>query len=404
MNQIKFVYILWFLHIFRPEWVVSYYIPSLNILRAAPRLLLYVFAVNFFFSSIKKKNDIPFLLFIISIALSSYFAHNAGIARSILKQYIDYYLFFVFCLVYIDNEETFTQFFNIFLAGFWFYFFFGLFYRGMVPFHPLLGDEDAFGPYMAMGVVASYFSAFRNAKVDKKLLIGTFLFTGGVVLSFARGALVGLVFAFFFIWLKSKRKIATFFVIICIAVIGLSASFFFFEGSQYLEEIKTITEASEETEGDRIFYWTKAVEIFKDNPLLGVGSRNYGFVLPDYITPEESFERGMFTGFWYGRVPHSIYFQLLSEQGLVGVLSFLCLLWVFGKRASYVQKKNSSFSSEEQRNFYYVALSVKGIMIIYLVTGAFYDFLYSQWVFEFFLLMTLLFSLDQKNEVENADE
>jgi O-antigen ligase len=279
------------------------------------------------------------------------------------------------------------------LIAYIYYFIFGIFHNGLVPFHPILADEDAFGPYMVMGVVALYFSAFTCGKIFKKNIAGSLLCVAGVVLSFARGAVIGLTAGLIFIIFKSKKKIITLITVVIMILVASSASLYFFENSQYFEELKTITKASAETESDRIFYWTKAFLIFKDNPIFGAGPRNYGFILPEYVTRDESLERGFYTGFWYGRVPHSLYLQLISEQGIFGALSMIVLLMVFWKRTSSTPRKQTNMPSLEYKSLYHYSLAIKGIMLVFLTTGLFYDFLYSHWLFEFYFLGTAIHNI-----------
>lgn len=395
MNK-KLFFILWFFHIFKPIWLVSYYIPAIGSLRALPRLFLYVFCLYFFFTSSKKRHDTSFLLFCIAILLSVLFAYNFGIARTIAEEYFDYYLMFVFCLSVIDDEDAFDFFYNTLLCGFVYYGVWGLINRGVVPFHPFLGDEDAYGPYMAMGAVIFYFSAFAKRNLYKKLMLCSLISVAGVVISFARGAVVGLVAIFIYVWIKSEKKMATLMTIVLTCMAALAVSVLFFDEGKYLDEMKSITEASQETESDRIFYWTKAIKIFMDNPILGVGPRNYGVVLSKYISREESIDRGFFTGFWYGRVPHSLYFQLLSEQGIIGVLSLIFTLSVFWKRMSSLHQKNNESNESVQLKYYNYSLALKGAMLVFLITGLFYDFLYSSLLFELFLIAGVLHSLKPK--------
>jgi O-antigen ligase len=395
MNNINLLIIFWFFRIFRPEWVISYYIPALAKIRIIPRLLLYLLVLSFILSSVKKKTDTSFFLFVISVAISTFFAHNVAIATGILSAYIDSLLLLILSISLLDSEKAIDKLYNLYLLGFLYYLIFGIFYGGIIPFHPMLGDEDAFGPFMAMGVAMSYFAAFKKTSISYKSLMATMLYAVGVVASFARGAFIGLAVAVMYIWLKYEKKVMATILLFLMSFVIVLASSTFFKDNKYWTEISSIKDTSAETEGDRVFYWAKAIRIFEDNPICGAGPRNYGFVLQRYITPEESFERGMFSGFWYGRVPHSLYFQLLAEQGILGVISFIYVLFIFWKRTIKLQKENILCNTPRQRKLYYYTLGLKGAMLVYLVTGLFYDFLYVSWLVDILVITGLLYNLQK---------
>ncbi len=389
----KIIFVLWFCHIIKPEWVLSYYIPQLSFLKSVPDILLYLFAIRFFISNIPKKNDKYYSIYLVSVVLAILFATNRGVAfHAVFRGYINDYLLLILSVSLLGEKEDFYTLFKIFLFGFLFQFIFGFYYHGLVPFNPFLADEDAFGPYMVMGVVLYYFAAFRLGR-DLKQLLASLLCVAGVVSSFARGAFVGLIVGAMYIWLKYKNKFMATIIMLFMSITLVMVAAYYFEGNKYLDEISTLSKSNADTESDRVFYWTKAWMIFKDYPVLGVGPRNFGVNLQRYITYEEIKGRGMVTGFWYGRVPHSLYFQLLSEQGTVGAICYFFLIFSFWKRMRFVEKANKTCSTERQRSFYYSAVGLQGGMLVYLTTGAFYDFLHVPWLIEFIILSKILHNI-----------
>ncbi len=94
----------------------------------------------------------------------------------------------------------------------------------------------------------------------------------------------------------------------------------------YWERMETITETQSGTANVRRNNWAAARRMFYDSPIWGVGGNNFGVLLPDYAIeyPEERRPNR------WGRATHSMYFQVLAEFGLVGVL-LICsvLLWNF---------------------------------------------------------------------------
>ena len=75
----------------------------------------------------------------------------------------------------------------------------------------------------------------------------------------------------------------------------------------------------------RLPLWKTAADIFKDNPVNGVGPRGYRFVFADYADKE---------GYWmqYGRQgsthPHQALLEIAAETGGAGLLGFI-LFWAY---------------------------------------------------------------------------
>ncbi|MFH2068674.1 MAG: O-antigen ligase family protein [Candidatus Omnitrophota bacterium] len=64
---------------------------------------------------------------------------------------------------------------------------------------------------------------------------------------------------------------------------------------------------------DRFFYWASSLEIFKQRPVLGFGPGSFGihyarFKIPAAMETQHS---------------HSIFFEILAEEGLLGIITFL---------------------------------------------------------------------------------
>jgi len=142
-----------------------------------------------------------------------------------------------------------------------------------------------------------------------------------LIFTFSRGAFVGLV-AMVLFWVmtsQNKRKAIGGLVLAATLLIAVAPS-------QYWARIETITETQSGTAQLRRNNWAAARRMFYDSPIWGVGGHNFGVLLPDYAI-EYSEERR--PNRW-GRATHSMYFQVLAEFGLVGVL-LICsvLLWNF---------------------------------------------------------------------------
>jgi len=134
----------------------------------------------------------------------------------------------------------------------------------------------------------------------------------------SRGALLAIGAIAFFLWLKSRKKL------IPLIVILLMIPFvYMFMPQQWHDRMSTI--GSYETDGSaqgRIVAWTFAYKLASARPLTGGGFEsfnrtNYEMYAPGLVDPQ-----GMVRH--YPDV-HSIYFEMLGEQGFIGLAIFLIL-------------------------------------------------------------------------------
>ena len=188
-----------------------------------------------------------------------------------------------------------------------------------------LADENDFAMTLNMIVPFAFFLAQTEQHRTKKLLYFglTGLFVLAVLVSFSRGGFVGLLVVGLYCWLRSPKKLRSLAVIV---VLGLLVSLGAREG--YRERIDSIwvEGASGGTGEDRVFMWKVAWNMFLANPVIGVGQDNFPVRFEDYEPAERLY--GV-TRAW--RAAHSLYFTLLPELGLVGLVLFLRTLYFIRK-------------------------------------------------------------------------
>jgi O-antigen ligase len=92
----------------------------------------------------------------------------------------------------------------------------------------------------------------------------------------------------------------------------------------------------EETVNDRLYLWGLAIEMFDDNPILGVGPMNYPVKFYSYEKGQRYSER---RGAW--RVTHSTPLQWLAETGIIGSIIFILVQAALYKnwKIIYLMKK-----------------------------------------------------------------
>lgn len=123
------------------------------------------------------------------------------------------------------------------------------------------------------------------------------------------------------------------------------------------QRVENITQLS-----DRDIIWQGSQEIGFNHPLLGYGPRTFQEVFP---FKEKFADKGI--GGW-----HNDFLQIYFESGIVGIISFVVLLWVVLK-TSFIQLINKKTDAE----FKLLSASVLASVIAFVVSGLFAGFITS---------------------------
>ncbi len=176
-------------------------------------------------------------------------------------------------------------------------------------------DENDLSLYIDMWLPFCYFLFLNEPDKLKKYLYLFGLVVGVlvVILSNSRGGFVGLLCVSFVCWLRSSKKIVSLLVIFSLIIVVL-----FFASDTYWERIGTSKDTDQGTAAIRIESWKAGWRMFLDNPL-GVGGNNYQVRFSDYQS--DFFSKGM-----WGRVAHSLWFTLIPETGIIGIIIYFMLL------------------------------------------------------------------------------
>jgi len=258
-----------------------------------------------------------------------------------------------------------------------------------------LGDENDFGMEMNVAVPVAFFM-YQNADNtrSKGLYLGLLgLFVMSLVATSSRGGFLGLLAVGTYCWVYSPRKIMSLIVGVCLAGLVLVAA-----PDEYWDRISTITEEKtmdEGTAGQRMFTWGIGWEMFLSNPVFGVGQGNFPWTIGEYMGG-----RTWQTKSLAGRQAHSLYFTLLPELGLVGVLIFGSMVYFnyrdlrlreFLQRTSrgVTGRAGEKVDAEISRAAMF-GNAILGGMIGYLVTSTFISTLYYP---TFWIMMALAVAL-----------
>lgn len=185
-----------------------------------------------------------------------------------------------------------------------------------------LGDENDLCFALVM------FSAFAFILLETKhsfggklklfVVIGALL--GGIVASESRGGFVGLMCVLAYVFKRSRNK-ALLLLLGLLMVIGAAA----LAPKEYWNEVRSIKEVHQGTAQSRLDIWAVAIKVWLDprHFVQGVGLENVRHWLGDY---EPSFNKTNQGKSIAGRAVHSMYMQLLAEQGVIGICFFFILV------------------------------------------------------------------------------
>lgn len=392
---VTLVLVLWWAMWFDPHRWLTVYLPD-----AVEKLPLALFIVVFA-AVIPRLPPAdwywPFLLFLGGMVIMTPFSMNTGRARDADKVVFLGYVLILGLVQLLRRPRYIPQLLLIMLASFAYWAVLGG-RNGLVTWHPFYANQDGFGPLMVMGLGFSYYLglAARSDRIRLLCRVTALLCLVGVVTSFARGAVLSLGALAVLVWVRSPQKLKTLLAALGGLIALLVVTKVMFPDGAFWKEIQSsFTEGTEQGTGaDRWWLWQMATDLFMMHPVLGVGPANFGVTA---TTLPQELVRGDYAlnpNTLYGKNTHSIYFTLLSEQGLVGVVSFLWLLIDFWRRNRILKKKAwvSWFDREANREFNlsYVALAIEAAMLAYLLTGFFYAQHHVHW---FYTLLGLNFAI-----------
>jgi O-antigen ligase len=277
-----------------------------------------------------------------------------------------------------------------------------------VPWHQNLSNDDSFGPFMTIGLGFAYYMAMGTTIAKFRYLgfLICLLGIAGTILSFARGAVIGLCVVFAMLAIRTPRKLAFLGYGALLAVTGLVVIVVAFPNGEFWDEMATITEegTSAGTGLQRWVMWQAAGELFLSNPILGVGPGNFGPAATEYFT-----ERGvtnMGSTFdtpdkMYMMALHNDYLQVMVEQGLVGLFALASVFVYFFKclrylRSEVVQKAwmNRTGGFIDPGN---LALGLEAAMVGFMVTSALYPQLFiNYWMWSIMMLALVSSTIARK--------
>jgi probable O-glycosylation ligase (exosortase A-associated) len=243
-----------------------------------------------------------------------------------------------------------------------------------------LSDENDFCLALNIAVPYVFFSLFFVERVWQKALLALTLclLLYATTATMSRGGFLGIVAVAAVCWAFSPRKLVSLAVLIALSVPLLALI-----PDKFWNEMKTIETADQEgdTGEQRLYLWGMAWRMFLDHPIMGVGPYNYQF---NNFMYEKGAKQDGGLHVW-GKPAHSIYFTILPEEGIVGILVFVPIIVLNVTANRRIRKRykrckaDSSIEPDKLRQLYVVSVlssANDAAMLGFFVTGAFLSVLY----------------------------
>ncbi len=264
---------------------------------------------------LKSKIFYPILILFIGLTISTLFSDNIFISAGIWKGWFLAPLFFFLILSNICKEKKEIK--NIILS----LTFSGLIVACISLFyyltHNLTYDGRLRGFYLSANYLAMYlspililslalYSSLKKRSLRILLFITQLIIFFVIYLTYSYGALIGLLGASLILLFKRKK-------IFSLILLFLIISSFFFQFSSY--KFQGMVNFSYPSIESRLAIWQSVWSIIKDHSLIGIGPGMFQ-EYPEWAVPQ----------------PHNIFLAFWLQTGIIGLIGFIWLLFVFFKK------------------------------------------------------------------------
>ncbi|HZB85854.1 MAG TPA: O-antigen ligase family protein [Gaiellaceae bacterium] len=174
----------------------------------------------------------------------------------------------------------------------------------------------------ALAFAAFALGAIRAPFVRWMLLSSVAVFAVALFMTQSRGGIVALGATFLAaIFLSGRFRPRALALVLVVSALGVS----YYTLVAPPESIERISQFTSDGGTGRTDLWSVAVEMAKDNPILGVGVSNFEEVEPRYAASSVNLERVEFV-VDNPKVAHSTYLEVLAELGAIGLAAFAAVV------------------------------------------------------------------------------
>jgi putative inorganic carbon (HCO3(-)) transporter len=256
------------------------------------------------------------------------------------------------------------------------------------PPNSMIADNNDFG--LGMNMALPMFMCLSKTETSRALrwIFRTSIIMGivAVVLTYSRGALLGLIVVLGTWALKSKYKVlGGLGLVFTLLIIFVSAP------GAWITRMETIRSASQTDPSaiSRLHAWEFATDLAADHPVFGGGFETFTEALfAHYSIPDT-----------HG--PHSIYFQVLAEHGFPGLLIFVTLICsCYFSCRQIIHRFGDEESLSDLAEY---AKMVQLSLVAFLVSGAFLGRAYFDLFYQLVASVIILRQLSVREQIKLQD-
>ncbi|MHB1207210.1 MAG: putative O-glycosylation ligase, exosortase A system-associated, partial [Rhodospirillaceae bacterium] len=178
------------------------------------------------------------------------------------------------------------------------------------PSNSMIADNNALALALVMTLpLMNYLRVHtRRGAIKIGLVVGMLMTLAAAIGSYSRGGLIAMAVMLGFLWLRGRAKMAT----AALAVVAVATAWMFMP-AKYMERIGTINELQDDSSFQgRLDAWQVALGVASDSVVgAGFDGPRQGAVWRRYLPEAEP------------RASHSIYFMVLGEHGVIGLVIYL---------------------------------------------------------------------------------
>ncbi len=205
---------------------------------------------------------------------------------------------------------------------------------------PFFNDHTSYGAMLAMFIPIIFGFAVSSDKHSQNIRLFTFLafvfLMIAVYFSISRAAWISIIGALgVFVMIKFKIKLSW---VVSALVIVLAVAFSFRgqiimnmeknkqdSSDNFVEHVQSVSNiATDASNLERINRWNSALRLFADKPVFGWGPGTYQFVYAPYQSVAD--KTVISTNVGNKGTAHSEYLLILSEEGVLGLISFILII------------------------------------------------------------------------------
>ena len=378
-----------------------------------PHRLTYGFAKQFPFAELiagatligllmgkQEKNNIftreTMVLFLLTAwtAITTYFAVNPEGALKELDRFIKIQLFIFLTIYLISDKKKLDLFIWTISMSIGFYGIKGGIFtiatggraRVWGPENSFIGGNNEIALALLMTIPLMRYLQLQSANTWLKhgLTLAIMLCGVAILGSQSRGAFIGIIAIGAFFWWKSQHKLSTMTLVAIIAAIGL-----FFMPQTWWDRMRSIQGYEQDASAmGRINAWVVAYKRANDS-ITGGGANMF---------TKDMFER-------YAPIPedihdvHSIYFEMLGEQGWLGLSLFLTLSVLTWMRCRFLIELGNNNSDNKWASDLGAMIQVS--LIGYFVAGAFLGLAYFDYFYDLIAAVVIGYKISSKGTFIN---